>query len=327
VQQTRGAGAAPAASGHEAAATAAGRAFAHRTGSIAAGPAAPVGAQCAPLPDEEIEKLKRRGSRPVASKAKPRPRPSGPTAEYDVPTHRLFRWQGSPAPPEHVQQHGTTPADRAKAQHYGEKYGPKDAPHKWTAGHEKPASHTPPGERPWMRAQAESENKAGGPDIGKLNKVRRQDPTHRDPESPSYTRPTKPRYGSKAYEAQKAARAQGTPDPAPKVDAPVPAPPDPAPKIDPPHPSAGAPDVHAPIPKGSAGPAAGFAERLAGKLGPLAVVGDILLVHQVAEEIEWHHSPADPKWGLERTDMFFETWYRSDLHSGTWYTKGATEWA
>jgi hypothetical protein len=361
VQQTgRRRSAVPAGAAHEAAAEASGRAFAGGSGRIAAGPGALEGAQRAPLSPKEIARLKRHGFQPVGSKAASTSRPSAPTSEYDVPTHRLFRWRGSPAPAEHVQQHGTTPADRAKAQHYGTKYGPKDAPHLWTAGHEKPASHTPPGERPWLRVESAAENKAGGTAVSKLNRLRRQDPTHRDPTSPSYTRPTKPRYGSKAHQAQKAAASKpAVPDPvattakgappgadtsprtaatdvapkvdarhasdvAPKVDAPHPS--DVAPSVDAPHPSVEAPDVHPSVPSPAvpAGASAGFLDRLASKLGALGVIGDLLLVHQIAQELEWHDTLSDPKWGLERTDMFGETWYRHDVHSGTWFT---AKWA
>jgi RHS repeat-associated protein len=136
------------------------------------------------------------GSAGTKPKPSARPKPSSPTAEWDVPRHRIFRWRGSPAPPETSREHGTTAADRAKAQYYGNKYGPKNPegkPYNWTAGHEKPASRTPPGERPFLRVEEEYENKAGGTPIRKENKLRRLDPSHRDPESENYTRPTKPR--------------------------------------------------------------------------------------------------------------------------------------
>jgi hypothetical protein len=135
-----------------------------------------------------------------------KPAPSKPTGDYDVPTHRLVRWQGEPAPPEGSKSGGTSESDQKRAQRVGERDGPPG--HEWDAGHDKPASQTPPGEIPYLRAQGRSENRSGGRGIADENKIRRQDPSHKDPASPNYTRP-------KAREPKPATPEQRTPEPHP----------------------------------------------------------------------------------------------------------------
>ena len=83
------------------------------------------------------------------------------------------------------------------------------------------------------------------------------------------------------------------------------------------------PDSSLPAPAGAAG-GPWFVERLVQKLGPLGVVADVLFVRAIAQDLEWHFTPADPKWGDTRTDMFGQTWYRSTGDGGTWVTSRAT---
>ena len=253
-----------------------------------------------------------------------------PTQDYHVPLIRMFRRLGEPAPEDGSTWGGTTKADQAWAQQKGERYGPPG--HKWDAGHENPASRTPPGERPWFRPQGRSENRAGGRPTAEGNKVRRQDPRHTDPTSPLFTRklkakaakpkaakptaakpkPAKPKVAKPKVAKPKVAKPKvATPEP--KVATPEPKPAAPEPKPAPPEPKPGR------SPKGIGEP--GPVEGLARKLGPLGIIGDALMIRDIAKEIEWRRHPEDPKWGDVRTDMFGQTWYRSDVDPGTWSTR------
>ena len=234
-----------------------------------------------------------------------KPAPSKPTGDYDVPTHRIIRWRGDSAPKEGSKSGGTSPADRARAQRAGERWGPPG--HKWDAGHEKPASQTPPGERPYLRPEGSSENRSGGKPIADENRVRRQDPTHRDPSSPNYTRePRRKSPEPTATEAQPKSPEPTATEAQPK-----------SPESLPRGPKSPESLPRGPKPPGGPGPV----EGLARKLGPLGIVGEIQMVRDVAKELEWRANPSDPKWGNERTDMFGQTWYRSDVDKATWTTR------
>jgi hypothetical protein len=235
-----------------------------------------------------------------------KPAPSKPTGEYDVPVHRIVRWPGQPAPPEGSKSGGTSEVDQARARGAGERQGPPG--HKWDAGHERPASQTPPGERPYLRPEGRSENRAGGRGIAQENVVRRQDPSHKDPASKNYTREPKP----KAPEPKPKA-------PEPKPKAPEPKSGTPEPKSGTPEPKPGTPELHLPgAPKVPGGP--GAIERLAGKASWLGLIGDFMMVRDVAKELEWMSHPSDPKWGNERTDMFGQTWYRHGQPGDVFWT-------
>jgi hypothetical protein len=229
-----------------------------------------------------------------------KPAPSKPTGDYHVPTQRIVRWRGEPAPREGSKSGGTSKADQARAQRAGERDGPPG--HEWDAGHEKPASRTRPGERPYLRPEGRSENRAGGSGIAAENKARRQDSSHKDPASPNYTRDSR---------ARSPEPKPATPEPKGKSPEPKPATPEPKPKTPEPRP-----------PGGGKPPGAGGAlEGLAHKLGPLGAIGDVQMIRDIATELEWRDNLSDPKWGNERTDMFGQTWYRSEIDKGTWTTK------
>lgn len=95
-----------------------------------------------------------------------------------------------------------------------------------------------------------------------------------------------------------------------------------APEVKPPsEPAVKPPEAPHPKLEGAAAPEGRVAPSLGGLAGKLlGVAGELLMIRDVAREIDFIQNPQDPKWGNQRTDMFGTTWYRN--FSGEWSANG-----
>src|SRR5262249_37196958 len=86
------------------------------------------------------------------------------------------------------------------------------------------------------------------------------------------------------------------------------------------------PDIEPTTPKPpglGTGPGLSAVERLAGKLAPLAIVGDLLLVYQLKRQIVWISGGYDKDnslpLGSNYVDFYGDTWEKTSMSGrGTW---------
>lgn len=285
---------------------------------------------------------------PTYASVSPKPKPPRRPPDF-VPAIEIVTWPGGPAPPEGSGSgraaRGIGNPDANKAAGLIKRLGKPGMA--YDISHMKPNALAPPGEPQRFRVTESWKNRQEGPSIAKQAAENRTKSDHRDPTSPNYTRPKKPKKGSgkpgasatlpKPEKPPNAVAPEPMPGSTPpKPEAPlVGKPPTPTPPeapvatklLDPTAPKPAEPPLPGkppPMPEPSPTPTPvgpvlkGLSKFAKGFTKGMSAVGEALIIRDMAREIEFRRDPGNPKWGTEFVDMFGRKWTkRSD---GSWIT-------